>query len=150
MKRMTPSTSPRRQAGGAAVPVLLLLLVIGGALGWNYNRNLQIERAEDKGKRPYVRYAPDDLAVLAEGYRQAIVEAEASQIGGRVATRDRYHFDAQIREFERVQRETRKVRDRAVQFAELKRSLEEVEQEQRRRRVAGADAMMHLKRLFRI
>ena len=140
----------RSRAGGAVGSALLLLLVAAAALGWNYHRNYQIDRENEPSQRPFARFATKDLAAMAEGYRIALAEARTKQIGGRVATQDRHFFGDQIKEFERVQRESRRVRDRAIDVKEIQSKLDLIEGEQGRRARPGEVAMIHLTRLFRI
>ena len=144
------SSRPRAQAGGAVASVLLVLVVAAAVLGWNYHRNYEIDHSVRKTQRPFAKYATKDLAIMAEGYRIAVAEAKARQVGGRVGTQDRRYFDEKIQEFERVQRETRLVRDRAIAVREVQDKLDQIEAEQRRRSGFGGIAMIHLERLFRI
>jgi len=141
---------PRAQAGSSAIVALLLLLVVAAALGWNYHRNYQIDQSADGGGRPFAKFSTEDLALMAEGYRLELAEAKQKQIGGRVGTQDRHFFDEKIQEFERVQRETRRVRDRSIAVKEIQDKLDLVEAEQRRRVRVGGVARVHLERLFRI
>ena len=76
--------------------------------------------------------------------------AQSKQSGGRVRTRERYRFSAQIKEFERVQQETRKVRERAIDVAEIQSNIDALESEQQRRASPSGDIMLHVTRLFRI
>ena len=140
----------RAQAGGAAGTALVLLLGVTAVLGWNYHRNYQVDRSTEKTQRPFAQYATKDLAIMAEGYRVALAEAKSKQIGGRVGTKERHFFNDQIEEFERVQRQTRRVRDRAIDVKEVQDKLTLLEAEQLRRTKPGGLAMIHLTRLFRI
>jgi hypothetical protein len=140
----------RRQWGGAVVLVLLLLLVLGAALGYNYARNYGIDREEEKQSRPFARYSTENLAIMAEGYRIELGTAEKKQLGGRVQTRERYYFGDKVKEFERVQGETRRVRDRAIAVAEIRETLAQLEAEQERRSSGGQALTTHLTRMFRI
>ena len=140
----------RAQAGGSAASALLLLLVAAAVLGWNYHRNYQIDRSTEVTVRPFAKFATKDLAIMADGYRVALAEAKSKQIDGRVSTTERHFFDEKIEEFERVQRETRRVRDRAIAVKEVQDKLDLIEAEQRRRSQPGGLARIHLKRFFRI
>jgi len=140
----------RRRAGNAVAMTALLLVMAGGLLGWNYYRNYQIEMQDDKQKRPFAAFSEKDLAVMAEGYRQELAGASAGQRGGRVATRERFHFGDQVKEFERVQQETRRVRDRQIELAQVQAELQKIEAEQQLRAGGGPSAMVHLTRMFKI
>lgn len=152
---MSASTRSRmrakRVAGGAAIPVLFLLLVLGGALGWNYDRNCRIDREQEKKTRPFARYPTADLPVLEEGYRLELEQAQAKQGARRVQARDRYRLAEQIEEFERVQREARKARSRAVDVAEIQANIDALEAEQARRAAGPPNpALVHITRMFRL
>ena len=130
--------------------MLLLLLVLGSALGFNYARNYRIDREDEKHSRPFAKYSTENLATIADGYRIELGAAEKRQLGGRVKTRDLYHFGDKVKEFERVQSETRRVRDRAIAVAEIRETLAKLEAEQERRASGGMGLTTHLTRMFRI
>ena len=137
-----------RQQGNVVVGVLLLLLVIALLLGGNYVRNFEAEKQQEKTSRPYAKYRVADLEVLAEGYR---VELEqAGRRSNRVETRDLHHFQDQVREFERVQREARSARDKAMGVAQFRRDLDAIEAELVRRADSTQGMKAHLERMFRI
>ena len=140
----------RRRQGGAMVPVLALLLILAGALGFNYHRNYVAEKETEAKSRPFARYPTAEIPTLLEAYRMELSAAQLKQVRSRVQTRDRYHFSAQIKEFERVQQETRKVRDRAIDVAEIQSNIAALESEQQRRASPSGDIMLHVTRLFRI
>jgi hypothetical protein len=114
---------------GALVPLLVLLLLLGGAGGWNYHRNVERESQVD---RPYRSYAEADLEKLLAAYEQ---EAErASRRAG--ATRRASVRESQgqlvgesVREFERVQRANRRVRDAQGDLAESELMVERISKE---------------------
>jgi hypothetical protein len=138
------------QAGGAVVSVLVVLVVAAGVLGWNYQRNYELDQSVRTSDRPYAKYQTKDLDLMAEGYRVALAEAKSKQIHERVATQNRHHFSDKIQEFERVQRATRVIRDSAIAVKEVQDTLAQIEAEQQRRSGFGGIAMIHLERLFRI
>jgi len=143
--------SPRdRRRGSAALGALALLLVLVTLLGLNYVRNYKIDKSQEQQKRPYAKYKTADLELLAEGYRMELRRAEGRQGAGRVQVRERHHLSDQVREFERVQKEARRVRDRTLDTAQVKGDLEAIEAEQRRRANAQEGVTLHLTRLFRI
>jgi hypothetical protein len=140
----------RRTAGAAVVPALTLLVLIAGGLGVNYYRNYQIDAESEKHSRPFAHFSEADLHAMTDGYRQE--RAAASQEVGvrRVETRERHHFQDKVDEFERVQRATRRIRDRSSELAQLESELAQLEAEQQVRSRDGADAMIHLERMFRL
>ena len=141
-------TSDRRTRGSVASVLLLVLVVVVAGLGLNYVRNYRSEQQDEKIERPYAGYNSAALDVLAEGYRVELVAAEKRYAGRRVETRKRHHFGDQVREFERVQRETRKERDRALDLAQIRRDFDAIEAEQRQRAAGGDGLAAHLERLF--
>ena len=139
----------KRTRGSAGVVVLVLLILVGGLLGVNYVRNYQIEKKDEQNNRPYLRYAAGDLEMLAEGYRMELAAAEKRYGNGRVQTRVRHHFGDQIREFERVQKEAHKARDKALDVAQISQDLQEIEAEQQRRGAGAAGVAVHIARMFK-
>lgn len=140
----------RRQAGGTIATVLALLLLASGLLGWNYYRNYQIDQQDEKRNRPFAAFSTKDLDVMAEGYRIELGAARPNSGNTRVATRERFHFGEQVKEFERVQQQTRQVRDRNIQLAQIEAELAQLEAEITLREQRGSMAMVHMKRMFRI
>ena len=140
----------RRVRGNAIIVVLLLLFLVGAALGVNYVRNYQIDEKDEKNNRPYAGYETEVLEILAEGYRIELAAAEKRYGGRRVQTRKRHHFSDQIREFERVQGEARKARDEALDVAQVRQDLQEIEAEQRLRGPESNDIAIHIERMFRL
>jgi uncharacterized membrane protein len=140
----------RRTEGNAVTVVLLVLLVVGAALGVNYVRNYQIDEKDEKNNRPYAHYEAAVLEILAEGYRMELAAAEKRYGGSRVQTRQRHHFSDQIQEFERVQSEARKARDKALDVAQIRQDLQAIEAEQQRRATGDDGVAIHIKRMFRI
>jgi hypothetical protein len=149
---MRPSlrSSRDRRRGHALFGVLIVLLLVAVALGGNYVRNYQTDAEKEKKPRPYAKYALDDLKMLADGYRMELAAAEKRHGGQRVGTRSRHHFGDQVQEFERVQRETRKVRDKALAVVGTRANLKEVETEITRRESMASGAQIHIERMFRL
>lgn len=140
----------KRTRGNAVAGVLLVLVLVIGLLGLNYVRNYQIDQADEKNNRPYARYKAQDLEVLAEGYRIELAAAEKRYVGSRVETRQLHRFGDQVQEFERVQKEARKARDKAFNVAQVRRDLQAIEAEQQRRAASVGGAAVHFTRLFRL
>jgi hypothetical protein len=118
---------------GALAPLLLLLLLLVGGGAWNYQRNLARESQED---RPMRGYAEADLEKLLAAYRgeqdrlarRAGVthRARESDSSGRLVAEN-------VREFERVQRQSLRVRDAQGDLAEAELMVARIEQELARR-----------------
>ncbi len=141
--------SALRDRGNAVIGVLLLLLVVALLLGGNYVRNAKADEQQEKQLRPYAKYKVADLEVLAAGYR---IELDMASRGSanRVETRNLHHFRDQVQEFERVQREARKARDKALGVAQLRGDLQAIETELGRRANPADRLKVHLARIFRI
>jgi hypothetical protein len=139
---------PRR--GSAVLGALALLLVLLAALGGNYVRNYQIDQVQENQKRPYAKYRSADLDALAEGYRMELRRAEQRQGAGRVQARERFHFAEQVKEFERVQKEARRSREKTLDLAQMRADLAAVEAEQKQRLGAKEGLSLHLDRMLRI
>jgi hypothetical protein len=114
---------------GAWIPLLVLLLLLGGAGAWNYRRNLELESRDD---RPLRSYAEADLEKLLAAYQQeqeraarragATRRAEEKSVMGPLVGEN-------VREFERVQRASQRVRDAHGDLAEAELMVERIQQE---------------------
>jgi len=118
---------------GALIPLLLVLLLLGGGGAWNYHRNLARESQED---RPLRGYAEADLEKLLSAYEKekerAVRRAGATR---RAAPKDApgQLVGEKVREFERVQRASQRVRDANGVLAENEMMVERIHQELDRR-----------------
>jgi hypothetical protein len=118
---------------GALLPLLVLLLLLVGGGAWNYHRNLERESGED---RPLRGYAEADLEKLLAAYEQeqerlarragATPRAKTSEASGGLVGEN-------VREFERVQRASRRVRDANGDLAESELMVARIQQELQRR-----------------
>ena len=121
-------------AGGSDARVgqtLILLAILCAAGGWNYHRNAVID---DAVPRPYRGYSDEELNQLASAY-QAEVEVQMeryrnSAASNKVVVRDGGLLDDRIDEFERVQRLSKKRRERAYRVTENQILVEQLAQEQ--------------------
>lgn len=118
---------------GALIPLLVLLLLLGGGGAWNYRRNLERESQED---RPLRGYAEADLEKLLAAYEQE--QARATRRAGATRRAQPKAVPGQLvgeaaREFERVQRASRRVRDASGDLAETELMVERINQELERR-----------------
>jgi len=151
MKALDSTLRSKRERGGAQVLLLLALglaIVAGGA--WNYHRNLRAEQQE-QGARPFERYSDAELEQLAGAYEAEIREADGRYQAVRargVEVRDTALIDEGIREFERVQRSSARVRDLATEVADREARLRDIRSEQAHRAAARDGVSQHLARLL--
>jgi len=114
---------------GALIPLLVLLLLLGGGGAWNYRRNLERESQED---RPLRGYAEADLDKLLAAYQQEQGRA-ARRAGATQRTAPKPVMGPlvgeNVREFERVQRASQRVRDANGDLAETEMMVERIHRE---------------------
>lgn len=139
-----------RGGRGALIPLLALLLLLVGAGTWNYRRNLELEALED---RPLRSYAEADLEKLLAAYEQ-----EQKRVTQRVGATRRAQpklapgqlVGENVREFERVQRASRRVREANGDVAETEMMLERIQLELQRRDHERDAMALFLRRLTTI
>jgi hypothetical protein len=128
--------------------LVVLLALVGGLGAWNYQRNIETERAE---LRPFRSYSDADLESLTEAYR-ADVEAYTARYeavtGRKVSINERIHTDQKLREFERVQRISQSTRELVTQLAQRHVAIEQLDAERRKRAGERNAVMLFLKRLL--
>ena len=134
---------------GSQKMMLLVLLVLAGGLGaWNYQRNVEAERAE---LRPFRSYSDADLESLTEAYRvevEAYTKRYEALTGRKVAINERVHTDQKLHEFERVQRISQNTRDLVDQLAQRHVAIEQLDAERRKRVGERNVVVLFLKRLL--
>jgi hypothetical protein len=121
-------------ASGSDVRVgqtLILLTILCAAGGWNYHRNMVVE---DAVPRPYKGYSDEELHQLVSAY-QGEVEIQMaryrnSPARNQVVVQDGGLLEDRIDEFERVQRLSKKRKERAYQVTENQILVEQLAQEQ--------------------
>lgn len=144
--------SERGQAGRTVTTVLALLVLLVGGGAWNYHRNLQAEQRDDR-PRPFAKYETTDLEALRAAYAQ---EAESSRqrYTAQSARRQRASgeglMDERVREFERIQRTSDRLRELRADVAEQEARLREIDAELLRRSGAASGMALHLQRLLTI
>lgn len=139
----------KAEAGAVrVVPLLLVLLTLGGAGGWNYHRNLQLENAEPRPYRGLAEEQLADLAAALEAELDADTRRYEAASGRKVKVRDEPLLAEQVVEFERVQAISRSTRELGQKLSETQGSLRRVEQEQRRREAERDRLRVHLRRLL--
>jgi len=132
--------------GGTVLALLVLLAIVGGYGTWNYQRNLE---AEAQVVRPYRGYSDADLAALESAYRGEVdaLNARYAKVSGRkVKVKDVAFGQAQVDEFERVQRVGRQVRELGYQASLQQATLDEVVKEREFRKGLGPEWQIFLKR----
>jgi hypothetical protein len=132
---------------GARLPLLLLLLGLAAGGAWNYHRNVEREGRED---RPLRGYAEADLEKLLAAYQQEAGQAAkraASTPRAVVASAGGRPLGEAAKEFDRVQRQSVRVRDAHGDLAESELMVERVEQELRRRDQERDRTALFLRRL---
>jgi len=146
-------TTDRRQAGRATGSIVLLLVLLSGLGGWNYHRNLEIER-QTEGVRPYKSYAVSDLESLRQAYAAELegVRAEfASAKRKRTRpSRDIGSIAGNVQQFAQTSATSRSIRDAAAGVAEREGQLSELDRELDLRARFGQGLMRHVKRLTTI
>ena len=137
-----------RKRGGSGGKLLLLLAVLAGLGGYNYQRNLEAEAQEI---RPYRGYSDADLEALENAYRAEleVLDARYAQVQGvQFKARDQGFGQAQVDEFERVQRASRAKREVGYQASEGQATLNAVVQERALRARQGPPWLVFAKRAF--
>jgi hypothetical protein len=136
--------------GSRTTPLLMLLAVLAGAGGWNYHRNLEVERQEH---RPFREYTDVELDKLVEAYRSetgALTVRFERATGRKIQVVDHALLGEKVSEFERVQRLSRSTRAIIDELAKMQVQLDLLQAEQSRR-IADAGALgPHLARLTRL
>ena len=133
--------------------VLALLIVVGGAVGgWNYHRNWSSEQ-EDSQPRPFMGYSDADLEALASAY-QAEIDAYQAKTDTHTARRvdvktAKGSIAENIDEFERIHRQSSKIRDMVTLVAEREARIREIREEQRMRGGRATGLALHVERLTR-
>lgn len=145
--------SNRHCAGRATGSLVLLLLILAGAGGWNYHRNLQIEK-QTEGARPYKSYEATDLTALLSAYSEELEGvraqlAHAKQQRARVS-RNQGSIAKNVEQFARTARNSANIRDAAGNVVERQRQIAELERELDLRARFGQGMIRHLNRLTTI
>lgn len=144
---------PRRTAGRASGSLLFLLVLLAGAGGWNYHRNLEIER-QSEGHRPYEGYATEDIEALRAAFEAELAGSQARFAAAkRQRTRpkgDLGSVSGNVAQFAQTAQTSRAIRRAAAGVAEQQVELEELDRELQLRANLGQGLMRHVKRLTTI
>ena len=150
----TPQQTPRpararRLAGHAVLQVLLVLVVLAVGGAWNYHRNLQAE--QDTGApRPFDGYATADLESLRAAYAKEAAASQkryAAQDARRKRPSNGDFIDENVREFERVQASSERLRTLQADVAVREARVRELDDELALRRSQASGLALHWKRL---
>ena len=143
----------RHAAGRAMGSLVLLLVVVAVAGGWNYHRNLQLEKASENN-RPYRSYAVGDLEAL-----RAATATELERMRSRFASAQRQRARPQgdvgsisgnVEQFQHTTRASTAIRDAAARVAEREGQLAALDRELELRSRMGEGLARHLKLLTTI
>jgi hypothetical protein len=135
---------------GAVGPLLLLLLLFAGAGAWNYQRNLALEKAED---RPFRGHSDADLAALIEAYgaqHEKGMDRWQAASGRRVDAQGKDYFQDQVNEFERVSRAHQRTNALRDELAATQATLKLLREEKQRRAQESDALKLFLKRVLTI
>ena len=133
---------------GNLFKLLLLLAILGGAAGWNYQRNAAVEDAQSG---PYGNYSDEDLETLLAAYRDQIDHHTKNyrRVAARnVVVQEQGLLGDKIDEFERVQQISTHRRNMAARVTDNMVSLEQLEAEHKRRQRDRPVYKKYLRRLF--
>jgi hypothetical protein len=143
----------RYQAGRAMGSLLLLLLVLSIAGGWNYYRNVQLEKATESN-RPYRSYTVADLESLRDAYASELKGVRANfDSAKRKRARpvgDVGSIAGNVEQFQNTTRASSAIREAAAGVVENEGQIEELERELEIRSQFGEGFARHLKRLTTI
>jgi hypothetical protein len=138
------------ESGGKFKLLLGVLVVLMGLGAFNYYRNWKGEEAE-QGPRPLASYDDVGLTQLADAYRAEIEVLQRRQDAARGqgnAARGTEFIGEGVREFERVQRSSQRVRGLTGELAEREARLRDIEDElAHRQRIETQGWQLHLARL---
>lgn len=149
----TSRRDPRRTAGRANGSLLFLLFLLGGAGGWNYHRNLEIER-QFEGHRPYESYSTEDIQALRAAFESELAGSEARfEAVKRQRSRpkgDLGSVSANVAQFAQTAQTSRVIRRAAADVAEQQNEIGELDRELMRRANLREGLMRHVRRLTTI
>jgi hypothetical protein len=138
----------REARAGRVLLALVVLVLLVAAGGVNYVRNT---RAEAKAPHPFGGYDDAELEALIAAHRSEVQAAQGryeAARGRRTETRDTGFVGDQVKEFERVRRESERTRDLGAELSMQEAALRDLEAEQRRRAGERDRVAVILRRLF--
>lgn len=135
-------------AGTHLGALLFLLLLLGGYGAWNYQRNLE---AEAQVPRPYKSYSDEQLEQLLTAYETQAdaLDSRYEEIAGRrTRSRDTQLLGDAVDEFQRVQQNSRAVRELGSRVSQEQASVQAIRDEKALRAQMGGPFMTFLQRAF--
>lgn len=143
---MARSGNTQDEKGSKTGLLLVLLALLAGLVAWNYQRNAALETTT---KGPYSTLSDADLEKLQRAYESELASLRAKDSPGRASARATQGVANGVREFERVQRASRSVRQANYAISEREGVVQAIEAE-RSRRVAqgGGPWAVFLRRAF--
>ena len=133
-------------AGGKGTLLLVILGAAGVAGAWNFQRNLEAEKAEPRPFRGYSDAQLEELITVYRGEVDRYTRAHEQVTSQKVVIRHSAHMDTRIREFERVQRIGRGKSALVDELARRTVALEKLATEKSRR--GGNPVKLFFKRLL--
>jgi hypothetical protein len=134
-------------AKGGLLLILVLLVGVGGVGYWNYQRNLAAENSEP---RPFRGYATADLDKMIAAQKAEITRlrptVEQAQLS-RTEARGNGLIGDQIKEFERVHRQSTRTRELSGQLTDLEIVQQQLEKERAKRAGEDQGELMHVLKL---
>ena len=134
-------------ATSAKSGLLLILVLLGGAGGvgyWNYQRNIAAENSEP---RPFRGYATADLDKMIAAQKAEIARirpaAEQARLSHAEARGNGFLGD-QVKEFERVHRQSTRTRELSEQPTDLEIMEQQLEKERAKRGGEGQGEFMRV------
>jgi hypothetical protein len=127
--------------------LLVVLAAIVGFGAWNYRRNVALEQS---AKTTYSNLSVADLDRLIAAYKQEIDGLHAHGQPRRAKVRETADVADGVREFERVQRASRSVREAGYAVAEREGVLHALEAERAKRTPDTSPWLVFLRRAFTI
>jgi len=138
-----------RSAGSThLVPLLLLLLILCGYGVWNYKRNLEAEAAIPRPYKSYTEEQLDQLLGAYQGQVDALNQRYDAASGQRSGVRDAQLLGDAVDEFQRVQRNSRAVRELGARASQEQASLQAIQDEKAIRARLGSGWTAFLRRAF--
>lgn len=128
----------------------MLLVLVGGVGGWNYHRNLQVEKAEHRPFRGHSDEALDQLLEAYEAEHERGMKRWKSAEAREVSVGDKDYYQDQVGEFERVQGASRAKRAHRDALASSQATLKLLHKEERKRDAERDKLKLFMRRAFTI
>ena len=140
----------RNQAGRATGPLVLLLLVLCAGGAWNYQRNLQVEKATG----PYKGYSVEELTSLRDAYTSELrgvrAHFDSAKRNRARSVGDVGSIAGNVEQFQQTTRASHAIRTAAASVVEREKQITELDRELKTRLRFGEGLGRHLKLLMMI